>query len=593
MKKCDKYGQPEVTRNQLDKEQKMTTYAGTQKPQNIGGGSAATPPPTGQEIPFWIFGQQKWVSGINKNTTCQEVLTILFKNLPTGSNEESVPGNLPADPSLFSLVEKWRKIERPLSPSSKVLRVWHAWGEDKSEVKLVVKRSQSLEVANGSPDVSGQRVRRKRSKMLREGKKPDTYHPKSLYEDKEKCKDSIQKLMRIIIAQGSTIQNQLHGLQEKEEAIDSYEQRMHHLRMKESGRDYLLHTYLDQLPVEGPHHYNNTKGENATLALSSKSDRKRIIDGGQIQNGLSSSPPIYPCGIPPEDVAIWADCLDKLNHLNIQLTRREEEMVKLNQRTRRHCERQKRNRASTPVPELEEILPMSLAALEKELCLSRHEVETLIEAINATMDESKKIERDLIAIEERKVAGDIYIRNLMTDLKTAENEGEELQKEFDWILTLPPSAFASKEMLEWLKRDLSDSSGDTDSELGLDLSCQDPGSFSAQSRNVLLPDQIHPSPGSTASDPARSSSTGSTSSGFSSDLQSLVSPEPERNLKSKGTHQQSSKGPPLPPKRIQSLILPNSDTMKFPHDHDDCNSDTGLSSLNSSAEDPYSLDTLV
>ena len=25
------------------------------------------------EIPFWIFGQQKWVSGINKNTTCSEV----------------------------------------------------------------------------------------------------------------------------------------------------------------------------------------------------------------------------------------------------------------------------------------------------------------------------------------------------------------------------------------------------------------------------------------------------------------------------------------------------------------------------------------
>ena len=29
-----------------------------------------------------------------------------------------------------------------------------------------------------------------------------------------------------------------------------------------------------------------------------------------------------------------------------------------------------------------------------------------------------------------------------------------LQREFDWILTLPPSAFASPEMLEWLKRDL-------------------------------------------------------------------------------------------------------------------------------------------
>ena len=40
-----------------------------------------------------------------------------------------------------------------------------------------------------------------------------------------------------------------------------------------------------------------------------------------------------------------------------------------------------------------------LAALEKELCLSRREVETLITAINSTMDESKRIERDLISIQ--------------------------------------------------------------------------------------------------------------------------------------------------------------------------------------------------
>ena len=40
-----------------------------------------------------------------------------------------------------------------------------------------------------------------------------------------------------------------------------------------------------------------------------------------------------------------------------------------------------------------------LSALEKELCLSRREVETLITAINSTMDESKRIERDLISIQ--------------------------------------------------------------------------------------------------------------------------------------------------------------------------------------------------
>ena len=58
--------------------------------------------------------------------------------------------------------------------------------------------------------------------------------------------------MRIIIAQGTTISTQLAGLKEKEEAIDNFEERMHNLRMRESGRDYLLHTYLDQLPEVRP-----------------------------------------------------------------------------------------------------------------------------------------------------------------------------------------------------------------------------------------------------------------------------------------------------------------------------------------------------
>ena len=163
--------------------------------------------------------------------------------------------------------------------------------------------------------------------------------------------------------------------------------------------------------------------------------------------------------------------------------------------------------------------------------------------------------------------------------------------------------------------------------------------------------QIHPmlnsSPNTSGSDPARSSSTGSTSSGFSSDIHRLIggdddddgcddkiifslqSPEPTK--------------PPLPPKRgissnpnlvannpswgSESLKLQNWDQSsreaqeKTPNspslhifgspivrkggkheklkgvmldDEEDCNSDTGLSSLNSSsADDQFQLDTLV
>ena len=45
------------------------------------------------------------------------------------------------------------------------------------------------------------------------------------------------------------------------------------------------------------------------------------------------------------------------------------------------------------------IFRLPRGTLERELCLSRDEVESLIAAINNTMEESKKIESDLISIQ--------------------------------------------------------------------------------------------------------------------------------------------------------------------------------------------------
>ena len=156
------------------------------------------------------------------------------------------------------------------------------------------------------------------------------------------------------------------------------------------------------------------------------------------------------------------------------------------------------------------------------------------------------------------------------DLERAESEGEQLQREFEWIQSLPPSAFASQQMLDWLRKDLNEF--DSDSELGLEIT--NSSESSPNQSNILLPDQVHPA---RTTDPTRSSSTGSTSSGISSDIHSLVSPEPSL-LKS------GSPLPPLPPKRLLS---------KLEYKDEDCNSDTGLSSLNSTGEDQFSLDTLV
>ena len=34
----------------------------------------------------------------------------------------------------LALVEQWRGVERPLSAQSRILKLWNAWGEEKSQV---------------------------------------------------------------------------------------------------------------------------------------------------------------------------------------------------------------------------------------------------------------------------------------------------------------------------------------------------------------------------------------------------------------------------------------------------------------------------
>ena len=103
------------------------------------------------------------------------MLEVLFQYIGTKAEET---GGVKSDN--FCLVEKWRKIERPLGSTTKVLKVWQAWGEDKSEVRLVVKRGQtpmtaSTPVEAPLGDTPSREVRRRKSRMV---KKLDTVHPK-------------------------------------------------------------------------------------------------------------------------------------------------------------------------------------------------------------------------------------------------------------------------------------------------------------------------------------------------------------------------------------------------------------------------------
>ncbi len=76
---------------------------------------------------MWVEGIQRVVCGVNDATTCQDVVMALAHAIgKTGR---------------FTLVEKWRENERLLSPSERLVRVLHKWGEYATDVQFILRHS--------------------------------------------------------------------------------------------------------------------------------------------------------------------------------------------------------------------------------------------------------------------------------------------------------------------------------------------------------------------------------------------------------------------------------------------------------------------
>lgn len=94
------------------------------------------------EIPIWVRGEQRWISGFTNDTTCAQLVEALLHN-------ESIPGE-PANfgaktantaanttKNQYVITEQWRRVEQILDNKTKILKIWDAWGQTKSEVKNI------------------------------------------------------------------------------------------------------------------------------------------------------------------------------------------------------------------------------------------------------------------------------------------------------------------------------------------------------------------------------------------------------------------------------------------------------------------------
>lgn len=83
------------------------------------------------EIPIWVRGEQRWISGITDDTTCGQLVEALLRD--DGVDVEQNDGL-----DQYVITERWRRVEQVLNSSTKVLKIWIAWGATQSEVKYIL-----------------------------------------------------------------------------------------------------------------------------------------------------------------------------------------------------------------------------------------------------------------------------------------------------------------------------------------------------------------------------------------------------------------------------------------------------------------------
>ena len=232
-----------------------------------GDGGAALEP---VELPVWIGGCQKWVTGLTRRTTCDDIIYALLAH-------DQNPHD-PLDVGSCAIYERWRDVERPLRGRTKILKVWRAWGADRHSVKFSVRKvtdvlDRSCEMSRAKktrrPQHTKERERRNRDshrerqgwrERSRTATQQDFYvrseykhllsnghlHAPGMAKQEGYKAQAFHDLVQRIISQEKCIQEQITRLRETDVQIDNYETKMHMLRMKENGQNYVQEAYLKE-----------------------------------------------------------------------------------------------------------------------------------------------------------------------------------------------------------------------------------------------------------------------------------------------------------------------------------------------------------
>ncbi|XP_067000493.2 ras association domain-containing protein 10 [Anabrus simplex] len=435
------------------------------------------------EIPVWVNNRQRWVTGIGRKTTCDDVISVLLRDLP---------GTL--DPHGFVIMERWRRVERPLDSRSRILKVWNAWGDAQGEVRLTLRRVDGeADSGRGSPTST---LNRRRRHHHRNSKLPwpshQTLHPRRLAqlhhqtELNKKLPETIERLMKLILAQGETIQNQLRRLQDREHQIEHLEDETHRSRVEALGSNYLLETYLgSNTQVEGEE--EDEKGNDSGVVTEVGSDQASPVSSATDNNARCQPSNSRLEKNKDDDEENFADESDvgtkdhsviddatmtdlraqielweKLVKVNKRLEREEECLVRLHIKFRRY--RSKQNKEALRVLPEEE--------LDQEGCQVRDSLMEDLERTHLELERgAKELEHTSLALAETEALVDArrhYLRRLQAELEASDKETDRLQHQII-VITTPITQQVTNDTggISKSKQDINVNDTDSNSDTGL------------------------------------------------------------------------------------------------------------------------------
>nr|KAG5702912.1 hypothetical protein BaRGS_034685 [Batillaria attramentaria] len=188
-----------------------------------------------EDIPIWVDDVQKWMTGLTRRTTCDDVIYALLYSrgqLETDSTEH------------YAVFERWRAVERPLQGRTKIVKVWAAWGAEQPNVQLIVRRLDDYFMP---PGASNSRTRRRHRHSKGQRAKHLANCRCSGRSQCVRCGKlrALEHLVRHMVRQERRLQELQQRVQDTERQITEYETRMHVRRVQQDGRDYVQESYLE------------------------------------------------------------------------------------------------------------------------------------------------------------------------------------------------------------------------------------------------------------------------------------------------------------------------------------------------------------